>query len=198
MTALSIIEVFAATGAALGTWKGGEWIIKRFFPTKKEKRQDEASTKQAEIDVEKAMRGMFEEERKELRADYSAQIKSQREDYEARIKDLHEANSYLNNQITELLKAGARKDEIIADKVTKIRELEELRVNDAKQHAKEIAVYDKRVTYYKNWFCEREQGRGDGKCMRRKPMQNPPLKYTPIKTELVECENVSTLIVGKE
>ena len=170
MTALSIIEVFAATGAALGTWKGGEWIIKRFFPTKKEKRQDEASVKQTEVIAEKAVRAMYEET-----------IKDMREEYTARLTELREANKHLNSQVTEMLKAGARKDEIIADKVNKIRELEEQRVQDAKENGR----LSKLVLFYRSWHCEREYGNGKEDCKRRKPAQNPPLKYISINSESV-------------
>lgn len=192
MTVTSIIEVFAATGAALGTWKGVDWILKRWFPTKNEKRQDESTTKQAEVSVEKALRDMFEAERKALREEYESRLKAQREDYESRlkelreldsnrIKELRESNEYMNNQNTELLKAGARKDDIIADKVNKIRELEESRVKDQK----EIGRLSRLCLFYRSWHCEREYGTGKEDCKRRRPAQNPPLKYIPIEGEAI-------------
>lgn len=176
MTITSIIEVFAATGAALGTWKGVEWILKRWFPTKHEKRQEESTTKQSEVSVEKALRAMFEEERKALRDEYESRLKEQREDFEARYNALRESNEYLNHQNTELLKAGARKDDIIDDKVNKIRQLEESRVQDQK----EIGRLSRLCLFYRSWHCEREFGSGKEDCKRRKPAQNPPLKYIAI------------------
>lgn len=198
MTVLSIVEVFAATGAALGTWKGAEWLIKRYFPKNAEKRQEEATTKQVEVSVEKTLRDMFEEERKAMRAEYTERLKEQREEYTARIKDLHEANEYLNNQNLEQIKEKARKDEVISDKVNKIRKLEDARLNDARTHAAEIARYEKLLTYYKNWFCEREQGKGDGKCGRRKPAQNPPLKFAPIEVDVETTPTETTTVIIQE
>lgn len=187
MTALSIVEVFGASAAAFGGIEGIKWIIRRFFPAKTEKRQDEAEVKQTEVDAEKALRDMYEDTIKELREEFATRIKDVREEYTERIKELREANSHLNNQVIEMLKAGARKDEIIADKVNKIRELQEQLAIEAEkrlQDAKENGRLSKLVLFYRAWHCEREYGCGKDDCRRRKPEQNPPLKYSPIEAEV--------------
>lgn len=186
MTAISVLEVFGASAAAFGGIEGIKWLIKRFFPKGVEERQDEANTKQVEVDVEKSLRAMFDEERKSLKADYESRLKEEREGYLARIKDLHEANDFLNDRITDLLKAGARKDEIIEDKTIKIRELQEKLAQEVQERiadAKENGRLSKLVLFYRAWHCEREYGCGKGDCKRRKPEQNPPLKYSPIEAE---------------
>ena len=99
--------------------------------------------------------------------------------YKERIEELRQANKELNEQNLELLKAGARKDEIIEDKTRMIRELQDGRVEDARK----IGLLEKQVAYYKNWFCKREFGNGKGDCRRREPAQNPPLKVSPIEDE---------------
>lgn len=99
--------------------------------------------------------------------------------YKERIEELRQANKELNEQNLELLKAGARKDEIIEDKTRMIRELQDGRVEDARK----IGLLEKQVAYYKNWFCKREFGNGKGDCRRREPAQNPPLKFSPIEDE---------------
>lgn len=165
MTALSILEVFGASAAAFGGIEGIKWLIRRFFPAKTEKRIDTAEAAKAEIEAERAMLDMYVE----------------------RIRELRESNTILNNQITDMLKAGARKDEIIADKVVKIRELQEQLAVEAEkrlQDAKENGRLSKLVLFYRAWHCEREYGCGKNDCKRRKPEQNPPLKYSPIEAEV--------------
>ena len=99
--------------------------------------------------------------------------------YKERIEELRQANKELNEQNLELLKAGARKDEIIEDKTRMIRELQDGRVEDARK----IGLLEKQVAYYKNWFCKREFGNGKGDCRRREPAQNPPLNFSAIEDE---------------
>jgi len=96
--------------------------------------------------------------------------------YKERIEELRLSNAELNKQNYELIKACEAKEEIIADKTAKIRELQEARIEDTKQ----IGELEKEVQYYKGWKCFREYGRGKENCTRRKPAQNPPLKYEPI------------------
>ena len=66
--------------------------------------------------------------------------------------------------------------------------LEELR-NSNKELNESCVNYEKRVgelqrevVHYKCWFCQREYGRGKEECIRRKPAQNPPLKYSDYET----------------
>lgn len=96
--------------------------------------------------------------------------------YDERLEELRQVNKELNEYNLEVIKAGAHKDELIADKTEKIRELQEIRVEDVKK----IANLEKQVLFYKSWFCKREFGTGKGDCIRREPAQNPPLKFTPI------------------
>lgn len=95
--------------------------------------------------------------------------------YEDRIKELRQANVEINEQNIELIKAGARKDDIIEDKTAKIRELQDARVNDTRT----IGRLEKELIFHKNWFCRREYGKGKGDCTRREPQQNPPMKFKP-------------------
>lgn len=165
MTAISIIEVFGAVVAALGGYEGVKWTVRRFFPSGSEKRQDEASTRQSEIIAEKSVRDMYEETLKEMR-----------EEYTERIKELRDANAELNKTNNDLFKALSRKEDIISDKVSKIRDLEEIRV----ANAKEVGRINRLLMFYKSWHCEREFGTGKEECKRRKPAQNPPIKFCPI------------------
>lgn len=219
MTFVSILETFAALVVALGGFELIKWVKRTFFPSKKEKRQDEASTKQSEVGAEKAIRDMYEETLKEMREEFAEQKKEMREEYVARINELRISNVELNKTNTELLKAGARKDDIISDKVAKIRKYEETQIQEIKKHDKEketliknyetqlkdtIQSYEEKITcltkeyedkitcltrqlghqeklamFYRSWHCEREYGKGKEDCMRRKPAQEPHLKYCP-------------------
>lgn len=99
--------------------------------------------------------------------------------YIDRIDELNRANKMLHEQNIELLKAGAKKEEIITDKDAHIRKIAEERVAEARR----AGDLEKKLTYYQGWKCFREFGSGAEECDRRKPKQNPPLKYTPIDEE---------------
>lgn len=105
--------------------------------------------------------------------------------YKERLEELRRSNAELNSQNLEILKAGARKDEIIEDKTRVIRELNEQRVADVRR----IGQLEKLKEHYNNWKCFREFGSGREDCRRRKPAQNPPLKFEPIQDDTVEDTN---------
>lgn len=172
MTILSTLEIFGATLTAIGGYEGLKWLVKRFFPSKNEKRQDDCDTKRSEVDVEKSLVDLENNVHNMWKENMKAMASMDNE----RIKELREANAYLNNQNLEMLKDGARKDEIIADKVAKIRELEEQRVKDAQR----IGQLLRQLDFFRSWHCEREYGNGKEDCKRRKPAQNPPIKYCPL------------------
>lgn len=189
MRFITILEVFATVVTALGGYEGVKWLVNFFAHRKQEKRLKDAEVDKAEYEVdqskvatENAMRDMYEETLARMRELDEKRIAEMREDYHARIAELnkanaelHEANMQVHKQNLELLKEGARKDEIIEDQKKKIRELQDLRVEDAKK----IGELEKTTQHYKNWFCERETGKGKDQCTRRKPQQNPPLKFIP-------------------
>lgn len=136
---------------ALGGWEGIKYIINR----KSNKRINDSEADKKEIEADAAKFHLYEE----------------------RIEELRAANAELNKQNYELIKACEEKEKIIADKTSEIRRLNELRVADIKR----IGELEKEVQYYEGWKCFREYGRGKENCTRRKPAQNPPLKYEPIK-----------------
>lgn len=169
--------------AALGGYEFVKWLVNFIVHRKQEKRLKETEVGKAESEVdqskvatENAMRDMYEDTLQKMRELDEKRITEIREDFNARIADLNKANAELHKQNLELLKEGARKDEIISDKVKMIRELQELRVEDAKK----IGELEKRMQFFDSWKCYREFGKGGDKCSRRKPEQNPPLKYSPI------------------
>ncbi len=134
----------------LGGWEGIKYLINR----KSNKRINESEADKKEIEVDTDEFHLYKE----------------------RIEELRQANAELNKLNYELIKACETKEEIIADKTAKIRELQEARIEDTKQ----IAELEKQVQYYKSWKCFREYGKNKENCTRRKPAQNPPLKYEPI------------------
>lgn len=175
MSVVSMLEVFATVATALGGYEGVKWLVSFLTHRKVEKRLKGAEANKAESDAdqsavaaEKALRDMYEETLSEMRHEYVA-----------RIEELRNANAELNKQNLELLKAGARKDEIIEDKTKVIRELQEARVEEAQR----IGKLEKQVQFFKSWKCFREFGKGGDKCSRREPKQNPPLKYEPLKDD---------------
>lgn len=183
MSIISILEVFGAVVTALGGYEGVKWLVNFFAHRKQEKRLKEAEVDKAENEVdqskvatENAMRDMYEETLARMRELDEKRIAEMREDYQVRITELNKANAELHKTNLELLKAGARKDDIIEDQKKKIREIQDLRVEDAKR----IGKLEKLLEHCKNWKCIREYGRGKTECMRREPKQNPPLKYEPI------------------
>lgn len=147
---------------ALGGYEGVKWLITFWVHRKQEKRMKKNEADQSEVATEKAVRDMYEETLTEMRKEYIE-----------RINELHQANTELNKQNLELLKAGARKDDIIADKNAKIRELQEIRNQDTKT----IGKLEGDVQYLDCWKCYREFGKGENDCDRRKPEQVPPLKF---------------------
>lgn len=209
MKFISIVETFGAVVVALGGWEGVKWMKRSFFPSKAEKRIDESEAGKSEVEVKQA----FQDLQNSINETWQKNIKDFTDIDYARIKELREANSILNRQvidlnqqITDMLKAGARKDDIISDKVSKIRELEESRLEDTKRYEGEITTLTKRngeleklIMFYRAWHCEREYGDKKEDCKRRKPAQNPPLRYCPIEEKAVSntkiplCE-VSTIV----
>lgn len=159
--------------AALGGFEGIKWLVNFFAYRKQEKRIKDADVNKAEseadksnIDKEKFIRDMYEETLSEMRTEYIA-----------RINELRQANAEMNKQNLELIKELARKGDEIADKTSKIRELQELRVEDAKK----IGELEGDVQYLDNWKCFREYGKCEDNCERRKPQQELPMKYKPRK-----------------
>ena len=161
--------------ATLGGFEGLRWLITFFVHRKQEKRLKKNEADQSEVAVENARRDMYQDELNRMRELEEKRITEIREDYTARIAELNNANAELHKQNLELLKAGARKDDIIEDKTVKIRELQELRVEDARR----IGELEGDVQYLECWKCVREFGKGENECDRREPQQNPPLKYRP-------------------
>lgn len=159
----------------LGGFEGIKWLITFWVHRKQEKRLKKNEADQSEVATENAMRDMYEETLARMRELDEKRIAEMREDYNARIADLNNANAELHKQNLELLKAGARKDDIIADKTTKIRELQELRNQDTIR----IGELESDTQYLECWKCVREYGKGENECDRREPQQNPPLKYKP-------------------
>lgn len=134
----------------LGGWEGVKYLINR----KSNKRINESEADKKEIEADSEEFHLYKE----------------------RIEELRTANAELNKQNYELIKACEDKEKIIADKTSEIRRLNELRVADIKR----IGELEKEKLFYKSWHCQREYGRSKEDCTRRKPAQNPPLKYEPI------------------
>ena len=182
MNSTLFIEILGA----LGGYEFVKWLVTYITHRKHEKQLKETEVDKAKSDVgkskvaeEKALRDMYEETITDLRKEFQERITDVRRDSQERIKDLQQANTELSKQNLELLKAGAKKDEIIEDKVAKIRELNELLVGETRKSGK----LEKAVQYYESWKCFREYGRGGEKCPRRKPEQNPPLKFKPLEEQ---------------
>lgn len=212
MTFVSILETFGAVVVAFGGFEGVKWVIRRYAPKKNEKRLDESEATKSEVEVQQAVQDI---QKTILDMD------------SARIRELREANAVVNktnvdltNQITDLLKAGARKDEIISDKTSKIRDLEDEKIALIREYEEKITAiekehkdamlslqkeYEEKITelmrqlghqekltmFYRAWHCEREYGRKKENCLRRKPAQEPPLKYCPpeiVATQIVETD----------
>lgn len=176
MNVLSILEVFGTVLAAGGVYEFVKWAVEKFVHRKQEQRLKESEADQSEVATEDNVRDMYEDTLSKMREFDEKRITEIREDANARIADLNKANAELHKQNLELLKASAKKDEIIEDKTAKIRELNELRVEDVRR----IGELEKSLQYYDSWKCFREYGKGGEKCPRRKPQQNPPLKYKPL------------------
>lgn len=207
MTFLSVVETFGAVVVALGGLETFKWVKRTWFPSKSEKRQDESDANKSEVEVKQQLQQLQDS----INETWQKNIKDFTDIDSARIKELRESNEILNNRITELLKAGARKDDIISDKTNKIRELEDSRIEITKryedsrieiirEYEEKITQYTKRngeleklVMFYRAWHCEREYGNRKEDCKRRKPAQNPPLRYCPIEERVVSATEIPTL-----
>lgn len=183
MNIKSIVEVFGAVLTALGGYEFIKWLVGYITHRKQEKRIKGAEADKAEseagksaVATEDAIRDMYEETLEKISSLDEKRIAEIRAEANARIAELVKENQELHKQNLELLKAGARKDEIIEDKAKMIRELQERRVEDAKK----IGELEKKVQWHECWHCKREYGKGKNDCLRREPAQNPPLKYEPI------------------
>ena len=160
-------ETIATLITAFGGFEFIKWAVNRFVFRKQETVKADSSAMKTAVEAEKAVRDMYEETITELRTEYTS-----------RLEELRNSNKELNEYNLALLKAGSKKDEIIDEKTIKIRELNESCVN----YEKRVGELQRQVVHYKCWFCQREYGRGKEECIRRKPAQNPPLKYSDYET----------------
>lgn len=165
MNITSLLGVFGAVVTAFGGYEGVKWLVNFLAHRKQNKQMEWNKVHKSSVENEKATRDMYEETLSEMR-----------QEYVERINELRGANAEQNKQNLELIKAGARKDEIIEDKTLKIRELQDELLNATKTNGE----LEKKLQWHENWHCKREFGRGKGECMRREPAQNPPLKYEPL------------------
>lgn len=160
-------ETIVTIITAFGGFEFIKWAVNRFVFRKQETVKADSSAMKTAVEAEKAVRDMYEETITELRTEYTS-----------RLEELRNSNKELNEYNLALLKAGSKKDEIIDEKTIKIRELNESCVN----YEKRVGELQREVVHYKCWFCQREYGRGKEECIRRKPAQNPPLKYSDYET----------------
>ena len=216
MTFISVVETFGAVVVALGGLETFKWVKRTWFPSKNEKRQDKSEADKSMVEVaqsvqnlETSINGMWKENLENL-----SRIDTERlQELRNTNKTLNEHNTDLTKQVADCQKEIARLNEIISDKVRKIRELEEARLGDTKRYESEITALTKRngeleklVMFYRAWHCEREYGNKKEDCKRRKPAQNPPLRYCPIEERAVSetriplCEvstNINTDVVAE-
>ena len=160
-------ETIVTLITAFGGFEFIKWAVNRFVFRKQETVKADSSAMKTAVEAEKAVRDMYEETITELRTEYTS-----------RLEELRNSNKELIEYNLALLKAGSKKDEIIDEKTIKIRELNESCVN----YEKRVGELQREVVHYKCWFCQREYGRGKEECIRRKPAQNPPLKYSDYET----------------
>lgn len=160
---------------ALGGVELIKYLINLFAKHNYNRRKDKADADIAEQEADDAIIHSYEERLKSMSEQHDKAIHS----YEERLKELRASNSELNTQLLNNVKEKARKDDIIDDKVSQIRKVNE----DLVKATRHIAQLEKELQFYKNWKCFREYGRGKGECLRREPQQNPPLKYSPIEQE---------------
>ena len=165
-------ETIVTLITAFGGFECIKWAVNRFVFRKQETVKADSSAMKTAVEAEKAVRDMYEETITELRTEYTS-----------RLEELRNSNKELNEYNLALLKAGSKKDEIIDEKTIKIRELNESCVN----YEKRVGELQREVVHYKCWFCQREYGRGKEECIRRKPAQNPPLKYSDYETITETC-----------
>lgn len=148
------LDSFTTILGALGGFELIKWLLSYYINRRNVKRKQDSEGDIAETEADD----------------------KQFESYIKRIDELNKANMALHEQNLELIKNGAHKEDIVQDKVTQIRKLTEELVSATRK----IGHLDKQVQYYKNWKCFREFGSGEAECDRRKPKQNPPLKYAPL------------------
>lgn len=160
-------ETIVTLITAFGGFEFIKWAVNRFVFRKQETVKADSSAMKTAVEAEKAVRDMYEETITELRTEYTS-----------RLEELRNSNKELNEYNLALLKAGSKKDEIIDEKTVKIRELNDSCIN----YEKMVGELQREIVHYKCWFCQREYGRGKEECMRRKPAQNPPLKYSDYET----------------
>ena len=160
-------ETIVTLITAFGGFEFIKWAVNRLVFRRQETVKADSSAMKTAVEAEKAVRDMYEETITELRTEYTS-----------RLEELRNSNKELNEYNLALLKAGSKKDEIIDEKTIKIRELNESCVN----YEKRVGELQREVVHYKCWFCQREYGRGKEECIRRKPAQNPPLKYSDYET----------------
>lgn len=101
-----------------------------------------------------------------------------------RMMALHTDIDTLNVQLTNAYKDKGRAEEIIDDKTRKIRELQDRiygLLEERRKDAVLMAGVEAERDYYRAWHCERETNNCEEGCLRRRPAQNPPLKYRPFK-----------------
>lgn len=162
----------AAIIGTLGGFELVKYLTNLFVKRKYNRRKDNAEADKAEQEADDAIIRSYEERLKSMSEQHDKAVHG----YEERLKELRASNTELNAQLLSNVKEKARKDEIIDDKVSQIRKVNEELVS-ATRH---VAHLEKELQYYKNWKCFREYGKGKGECMRREPQQNPPLKYSPL------------------
>ena len=209
MTFISVVETFGAVVVALGGLETFKWVKRTWFPSKSEKRQDESNADKAVVAVQQSVQNletsfhnMWKENMKSMNDMDNERIESLR----SSINTVNKTNTELIQKLTESQKENARLNDVISDKVTKIRELEESRLEGTKRYEQEITDLTKRngeleklVMFYRAWHCEREYGNRKEDCKRRKPAQNPPLRYCPIdervvsNTRISNCENATVI-----
>lgn len=194
MTFISVVETFGAVVVALGGLETFKWVKRTWFPSKSEKSLDKSEADKAVVEVQQSVQNletsfnnMWKENMKSMNDIDNERIESLR----SSINTVNKTNKELIQQLTESQKENARLNDIIADKVKRIREIEEAHLEDVKEYEQKITnmtkksgALEKAVMYYQSWFCRREFGNGKNDCRRRDPEQNPPLKYSPYESGL--------------
>lgn len=179
---MSVMEfVLGVIGAVFGCTTLVGWLLyrnanRRIKNAEAERAQAEAD--RVKIEVENAMRDMYEDT-----------LRNMREEHAERTKELRATITDVNLMYHNALKDGARKDEIIDDKTSKIRELNEMiyslqaKINGKDSYTASLLRY---IDWLKIWHCEREQPRPEmtkeeleQSCNRRKPPHRVPVKYVP-------------------
>lgn len=202
MTFISVVETFGAVVVALGGLETFKWVKRTWFPNKNEKKQDESEANKSVVEVaqsvqnlETSIHGMWQENLASISKIDTERLQELRNSN----KVLNEHNTDLTRQIAENQKEIARLNDVITDKVKRIRETEEAHLEDVKKYEQKITdltkkqgLLEKALMYYRSWFCRREFGAGKENCRRRDPEQNPPLKFTPFEDGLeigFSCED---------